>query len=91
VKSSVVKDNVLRLVQDYPEIKDNYNTLVATYWREIDGIESLDNDEVIEGTSPETITRCFRKLVEEKKIKLNPYSIEVRLDKEYQYKKEFGK
>lgn len=64
-----VKDRVLWIVEHYPSVKKNYTLLVFIYLRKFEGInipyvewEKLSNIKV------ETITRAFRKLVEEGKV-----------------------
>lgn len=61
---SMVHDRVLALVRKYPKARSNYAFLVLSYWNEYEGASFVcPSLEVLTGlTSPESLTRAFRKV-----------------------------
>lgn len=61
------KDAVEHIISKVPAAAYNNNLLVVLYWRIFDGVDipgDVAKRIVSEGTSPETITRARRKIVE---------------------------
>lgn len=58
---AVIRDNLLKLVTENPELIKNRNSLIANYWVNCDNATSLFR--VSECTPAESITREFRNLV----------------------------
>jgi hypothetical protein len=61
-KLNNVSKNVLTIASLFPSVRENYNLLTAYYWAIYDDVSQVH--EVVNATPSETITRCFRKLVE---------------------------
>lgn len=59
--NDTLKENIKRLVAMEPDCAESYTKLTVRYWVVIEGALSLD--EAVKCTSPETITRIFRGLV----------------------------
>jgi len=71
--------NVLWLCRNHPSAKTSYKALLFLYWEWIDGLMQRDpstqicfihEKDILKLTPPESITRAFRKLVEEGRIEL---------------------
>lgn len=86
MRQKVVRDNILELLQVYPELKDNYNMLVTYYWVFYDGVNHLTN--VKHATPAESITRQFRKLVSSGVIDIPKETKQARQEKEKEYREE---
>ena len=95
-----VKQKVYRLLQKFPYLTEDYNMLVYFYWTYFDNLADLINeDKKIDFvkfhrlTPVETITRCFRKLVEDGKLVAQP-TLEkqiARISQEYKFRSYFGR
>lgn len=83
---SSLKDNVLRVAELFPEETKKYNSLVSLYWKLVDGVESVDD--IPNATPAESISRYYRMLVREGKIKLDTYSEERRAELEQEWRRE---
>lgn len=58
-------ENVKALLTRFPECRDNYAYLVNFFWYYVDGLHRFIPREVLKDlTSPESITRAYRKIVE---------------------------
>jgi len=56
--------NVKALLERFPDSRDSYQVLVNFYWYYIDGLHRFIPREVLKDlTSPESITRAYRKVV----------------------------
>lgn len=87
--NSNVRKNLLELVNVIPQLVEfNYNQIVATYWLLIDNINDLG--EVANVTPVETITRNFRRLVQDGLIVIPEHIRENRKKKEQQFRSEFS-
>lgn len=86
MRQKVVRDNILELLQVYPELRENYNTLVTHYWIFYDGVTQLTN--VKHATPAESITRQFRKLVSLGVIDVPKETKQARKEKEVEYREE---
>ena len=62
VNHNNISKNILEIVKVFPEVVTNYNALVMYYWAMYDNATTLST--IVNCTSPESITRAFRKLVE---------------------------
>jgi hypothetical protein len=82
------KWNIIQLEKTHPEIRKDNTTLLYYYWKVFDGIQSPDD--IPELTPAETVTRCFRKVVEEGWITLTDEEKIARGKANEVYKKEFG-
>lgn len=62
-----VHEKVLALVKKYPWTRESYPQLVLAYWNIYDGARiELRDQKVLKGlTSPESVTRAFRKVLED--------------------------
>jgi hypothetical protein len=83
-----VAKNILQLVETFPHLKENYNALVGYYWTIFDGVKNVDD--FARATPAETITRCFRKLVELGKIELPERVAKARKERAETFKHEFA-
>jgi hypothetical protein len=54
--------NILELAKVFPDVKSSYSKLVMYYWTFFEDCNSMGSIQYC--TSPESITRAFRKLVE---------------------------
>lgn len=77
MRSSAVQKNVKELVTRFPSLLENYssNKLVAAYWEHIEGAMTVQHVAYY-CTSPEAITRAFRRLVTAGEIELSKESKE---------------
>lgn len=75
MRSSAVQKNVKELVSEFPSLLENYtsNKLVATYWEHIEGARTVQHVAHY-CSSPEAITRAFRRLVTAGEIALSKES-----------------
>jgi hypothetical protein len=87
-----VKQKVYRLVQRFPYLKDDYNKLILWFWRYYDNSEKIFNsngmaefNKIHTLTPAESITRAFRELVENGRIKLEFNTADVRSEFEIKY------
>jgi len=56
--------NVKALLERFPESRDSYQILVNFFWYYVDGLHRFIPREVLKDlTSPESITRAYRKVV----------------------------
>ena len=56
--------NVKAILERFPECRDNYALLTNYYWYYVDGLHRWIPKEVLKDlTSPESITRSYRKVV----------------------------
>ncbi len=63
VRATQVKQGVERILNQYPETRDNDKVLMVRYWADIEGLVfdySFPTRLITEGTSPESITRARR-------------------------------
>jgi hypothetical protein len=67
-KHRKIADNILELAKKYPAVIRDYRKLVQYYWHYIDGGPFIPYEILTRLTQPESISRAFRKLVEEKLI-----------------------
>lgn len=57
------EERVAHLLNKYPDARNSDKILIWKYWQDIDKLEGMpDEDEILDLTSPETITRCRRVL-----------------------------
>jgi hypothetical protein len=78
-----VRNNLLVMVNEFPEVKKNRNLLISTYWTLFDGAKSLED--LKDCTNAETITRDFRILVSAGRIILEAEVKEALQEKETEY------
>lgn len=83
-----VQENIMKLLQTFPNLGENYNTLVSFYWVLFDGISDLND--LYRATPAETITRNFRHLVNIGKIEVPERIKKMRKEKEVEFKSEFS-
>lgn len=71
MRSSLRQKQVKELVTRFPSLVENYssNILVVTFWKHIEGARTIDD--AANCSSPEAITRAFRRLVESGEIVLS--------------------
>lgn len=63
---NTIYDNILWLIREHPVTRENYAVLVAYYHFYVDNLQRWVPLKVLRGlTSPESITRSFRKVVEQ--------------------------
>ena len=86
--SKLIRENILSLVAKYPSTKNNYNLLVTCYWYVHNNARTFSDS--ANCTSAESITRCFRKLVEEDLIQVVKPIKEKRNKSEKKFKEEYG-
>ena len=96
-KRHKVEQGVLKILEMDPYIADGpqYKKLILLYWVNIDKAFQYDKEsgyyyttpeDFAKATSPESITRAFRKLVEAEVAKLLPSTEKRRRDLETEYK-----
>jgi len=85
MKSSNTQNRVKELVTQFPSLIENYSssTLVSYYWKYVEGAKTVEH--IAHMSSPEAITRAFRRLVNKGEIVL-PKHIK---DRNNQYQEEF--
>lgn len=83
-----VRKNVKALVDTFPEVAENYNSLCGAYWIVFDNC--TDISDIKKGTPAETITRHLRKLVEEGAVKIPDRVKKARQEKEVEFRNEFS-
>lgn len=88
VNKANVSKNLLELLQAYPQLKENYNELVVHYWVIFDGVRKLED--IYRATPSETITRCFRDLVMQKKVTPSQKTLERRKERQLEFRHEFA-
>ncbi|RLI52941.1 MAG: hypothetical protein DRP09_16890 [Candidatus Thorarchaeota archaeon] len=88
-----VKQVVLEVCSKYPSALESYTKLVWYVWREMAPrkLPFIPFPVFKQLPPPETITRCFRKLVEEGRIKLPPNIQEKRRKRERAFRRYFGR
>jgi len=97
-KQHEVEQGVMEVLKLDPHIADGpkYNRLCLLYWAHIDKVFSHDREsgyyytwpERFEGaTSPEAISRAFRRLVKKEVAKLSPETETRRRERQEQYRK----
>ena len=87
-----IRDKVVKLCQAHPEAKKDYRTLLQYFWYYEDGLKQYVPKEVLAKlTQPESVTRAFRKAVEEKRIVLDEDVKKSRSEKEKQFHSYYGK
>lgn len=83
-----IRKNIVEMVKAFPEVKENYNELVATYWVLYDNVKEMSD--IRKATPAETITRQFRKLVELREITPPSRVLEARQEKAREFRTEFS-
>ncbi|WMT39257.1 hypothetical protein RE628_17550 [Paenibacillus sp. D2_2] len=83
-----IRKNIVEMLRTFPEVKENYNELVTTYWVLYDSVK--DMSDIRNATPAETITRQFRKLVELQEISPPARVYEARKEKAREYRTEFS-
>ena len=64
-----IRQKILELAAKYPAVVTDYRKLIQYFWFYMDHMERFVPLEVLENlTQPESITRAFRKLVEDGEI-----------------------
>jgi len=97
LKLGEVERGVLKVLKMDPYIADGpqYKKLVLMYWTLIDGAFTFDRESgyyytdmerFTEATSPEAISRSFRRLVDKEVKKLTPRTEARRREREEEYK-----
>jgi len=88
-----VKQVVLQVCSKYPSALESYTKLVWYVWREMAPrkLPFIPFPVFRKLPPPETITRCFRKLVEEGKIVLPPEVAKRRAKREKAFKRYFSR
>jgi len=97
VKLGEVEKGVLKVLKRDPHIADGpqYKKLVLWYWTHIDeafiydresGYYYTDMQRFTEATSPEAISRAFRRLVDKEVKKLTPRTEKRRREREEEYR-----
>lgn len=84
MKLTKVEEKVKYLTDKYPITRENYNVLTYYYWTKIDGVMELTPRNLMRATSSESITRCFRKLVEQGTIAVTHETKMRRMNQEIQ-------
>ena len=98
VKQHEVEAGVMEVLKRDPHIADGpkYNRLCLLYWAHIDKVFSHDREsgyyytwpERFEGaTSPEAVSRAFRRLVKKEVARLTPETETRRRERQEQYRK----
>lgn len=98
-KIDQVTSRVLRLFKRDPTVAVNYSHLVFEYWLEYDrllyevntGTYYIEAKNIGRLQSPESITRAFRKLVEEEKINVPEYVEKLREELEEEYREHYSR
>jgi len=101
VKLGEVEKGILKVLKMDPYIADGpqYKRLVLMYWTHIDegftydresGYYYTDMERFKEATSPEAISRAFRRLVDKEVQKLTPYTEKRRREREEEYRKYYS-
>ncbi|ATO48544.1 hypothetical protein P4V86_03270 [Brevibacillus laterosporus] len=82
-----IRKNIIEMVKAFPEVKENYNELISTYWVLYDNLKDIS--EICKSTPAETITRQFRKLVELGEVTPPVRVLEARQEKAREFRTEF--
>jgi len=100
-RKRTLKQLILKITKRFPDTKTSYQALVMMTWiwlgfkrkaiRVSDKGVWIDLDGVRQLPSSESITRCFRKLVEEGLIQLPPEEIKRRRRAEEWFREEYGR
>ena len=102
VKLGEVEQGVLKVLKMDPHIADGpkYRQLVLWYWTHIDKVFTHDRESgyyytdmtrFTEATSPEAISRAFRRLVDKEVKKLTPYTEKRRREREEDYRNYYSR
>lgn len=83
-----IRKNIVEMVKAFPEVKENYNELVSTYWVLYDNVKEMSD--IRKATPAETITRQFRKLVELREVTPPSRVLEARQEKAREFRTEFS-
>jgi hypothetical protein len=100
-RQAKARNNVIKICRDHPESIGNYGKLVLWYWIDIDRLLTRDNYtktymtsildlNKIKLTSSETITRAFRKLVEDGVIVVSEKTRESRDIQQERFREHYG-
>jgi hypothetical protein len=81
---AVIRQNLLVLVKEKPEIKKNRNMMITEYWKKFNGAVVFEDSCLC--TSAESITREFRRLVEAGLVILDAKSKQELAAKAEEYK-----
>lgn len=91
-KQDRIKDKVIQLCREHPEAKSDYRTLLQYYWYYVDGLKAYIPREVLAMlTQPESVTRAFRKAVENGEIVLDAHEQVKRHTEEHKYREHYGR
>ena len=92
-KHQTIKENVKALCMEHPSVKSDYRKLVHYYWFYVQGLKNFIPLETLEKlTSPESITRAFRKLCEEDPSFCPPERVKsAREEEQERYRRYYGK
>ena len=84
-EANSVRKNVRTLVEEFPELGDNYKKLITAYWTIFDNCKVISDIE--NATSAETIRRNYQKLVEQGKLPVSSRTKQMRENARTNYKK----
>ena len=96
-KLGEVEAGVLKVLKMDPHIADGpkYRKLVLMYWAHVDGVFTFDRESgyyytdmerFTDATSPEAISRAFRRLVDKEVQKLTPETEKRRRERQEEYR-----
>lgn len=87
-----IRDNVIDLVRQHPSAITDYRKLLQYYWYYVDGLKVFIPLDVLEKlTQPESISRAYRKLVEEGVIIVDEKTKAARVNQERQFRQHYGR
>lgn len=87
-----IRANLRELIKKHPSVKNDYRKLVQYYWYYVDGMHNFVPMNILEGLSqPESISREFRRMVEDGEVKPGPKVSRSRAEEEERYREHYGK
>lgn len=93
MKFETVTELVQEVVKEHPEAIKNKKILVTKVWEKQQGLFLTDEqiELLFKVSTPETITRCLRKLIEENTVKTTMAQHEDSIKKEKDFVEHFAK
>lgn len=91
-KHRLISENVVKIVREHPSTISDYRKLLQYYWYYIDGLKNfVPLDELERITQPESISRAFRKLVEQGVIIMDEKTKMARINEEKKFRSHYRK
>lgn len=84
MKQAKIQNNITMLVREHPELANNRKALIKKYWEQLEGAKQLTD--ILHCTPAESITRAFRKLVEEGEVQVDGKVQQMRLEMEEEFR-----